>query len=247
MPSSCCSRTICHTKVPAARGSCQPAIRLTSAAARYLAGGTCIALPHARRLRFAIWDPTRPAEVVDRAGTHFDIMPTVLDVLGMGEWREHRFGASLLRGSSPWLAHRAPDALQIVNDLPALRLEPGAEVSFHGQGPTIEIDGERILATGRGLALDDALFALAFAEDGTVAQVIHGDGFAKVAGAEVAPVVVGISSHQDTSRRLLLAAGQPHRLVPGLVFFAGRPGGPDFVAGAVPPSGTRTVQMHYAP
>ena len=186
-----------------------------------------------RRLRFAVWDPTRPAGTVDRPGTHFDIMPTVLDFVGIEGWAVHGFGASLLRGSSPWLAHPSPDALQIVHDLPSLHLSPGEEVLFDARGPTIEIDGERLLATGRGLTFEDAVFVVALAEDGAV-QVLDADAFEAVVGGDDVPVVVGISSQREASRHLLLAAGARTPPASELVFFLGRPGTAGFVAGPLP-------------
>ena len=201
--------------------------------------------PGLRRLRFAVWDPARPPEVVQRPGTHFDIMPTILDFVGIDGWAVHGFGASLLRGSSPWLAHPNPDALQIVQELPTLRLDPGDIVSFDAGGPTMEIDGERLLATGRGLSFEDAVFALAVGRDGTVAEVLDADAFAAVAGGVDPPAVVGLSSRHETNRRLLVAAGEDAEPAPALIFFAGRPGTPDFVAGDFSSGETRTVSVRY--
>ncbi len=205
-------------------------------------------LPHgadARRLRFAIWDAMRPPEVVRRPGTHFDIMPTILDFVGIDGWEVHGFGVSLLRQSSPWLAHPSPDALQIVQDLATLRLESGDEVAFDARGPTVEVDGERLLATGRGLTFKDAVFALTVVEDGAVVQVLNTETLTAATGGANAPVVVGISSRPDTSRRLLRLAGEEAKPAPELVYFAGRPGTPNFYVGILPAGETRAVTVRY--
>ena len=54
-----------------------------------------------RRLRFNIWDRLLPSATIDVPGTHFDIMPTVFDVMGLDGWAEHEFGTSLLRSAKP--------------------------------------------------------------------------------------------------------------------------------------------------
>ena len=48
-------------------------------------------VPHAeeRRLRFVAWGPDIRPGVVDRPGTHFDVMPTLMDFLGLSAWAEH--------------------------------------------------------------------------------------------------------------------------------------------------------------
>ena len=185
-----------------------------------------------RRLRFAIWDPTRPAKIVDRPGTHFDIMPTVLDFLGIEGWSPHGFGRSLLRGSSPWLGHPNPDGLQVVYELPSLHLPPNGEVAFDARGPTIELDGERLFATDRGLTFEDAVFAVAFAEDGTASRILDADAFDGMLdlGRGPAPVVVGVSSQRDVNQRLVAGTTSP------LAFFAGRPNTAGFVTGPLPRS-----------
>ncbi len=54
-----------------------------------------------RRLRFTAWAPDAVPETIARPGTHFDVMPTLMDFLGLSAWTEHYLGASLLRSESP--------------------------------------------------------------------------------------------------------------------------------------------------
>ena len=129
--------------------------------------------PHAdeRRLRFTVWGPNVAPGVIDRPGTHFDLMPTLMDLLGLDAWTEHNLGASLLRHDSPWFSLASPLSLRVVQGLAGVRLRPGDAVAFAPQGPLMEVDGHRILATGKGLSLRDAIFALEIDAEGEVASV----------------------------------------------------------------------------
>ena len=72
-----------------------------------------------RRLRFVVWGPDSTPSVVDHPGTHFDVMPTLMDFLGLSAWTEHYLGASLLRFESPWFSHDKPLSLRVTHELPA--------------------------------------------------------------------------------------------------------------------------------
>ena len=121
-----------------------------------------------RRLRFAVWGEGLLPAVVNRPGTHFDVMPTLMDLLGLDAWGRHYLGASLLRHESPWFTHGSPLSLKIVHSLPDLRVLPGDEIAFAADGPTITMDGQRILATSKGLQLRSALFAVELDAEGGV-------------------------------------------------------------------------------
>ncbi|MCY4012169.1 MAG: sulfatase-like hydrolase/transferase [Gammaproteobacteria bacterium] len=192
-----------------------------------------------RRLRFSIWDDDRAGATVRRPGTHFDIMPTVLDVLGFHAWAAHGLGGSLLRADSPWFAERRPDRLQILYEVPDVRLERGAEVVFDARGPTVEIGGTRMRATGRGLAFENAAFALAFRATGEAARVMDADALEAALNARAPPFVVGLSSRRSVNRRF---AGRDAPLV----YFAGQPGRPDFAAAALRATeGPRAVRVAF--
>ena len=191
-----------------------------------------------RRLRFTIWDRLQPAAAIDEAGTHFDIMPTVFDVMGLDGWAEHEFGVSLLRSGSPWLARPDPDSLQRVYDLPGVILHPGATVTFRAQGPTIEIGDARILATGRGLDLDDDVFALAFARDGSVSDVLDKSTFEAMRASRHRPLVIGVSSNAAVNRELLDGDAA------ALVYFAGHVATEAFTAARLgAPRDERTIRV----
>ena len=155
-----------------------------------------------RRLRFTVWAPDVAPETIARPGTHFDVMPTLMDFLRLSAWTEHYLGASLLRFESPWFSHDRPLSLRVTHELPAWRLRSGDEVRFDPQGPVIDLAGRRLLATSKGLRLRDAAFAIRLDEAGSVAgfRTFHGTGgeaalheFARWATGHV---VVGVSASQ---------------------------------------------------
>ena len=205
-----------------------------------------------RRLRFTVWgEGIGPPTAIHRRGTHFDVTPTLLDLLGFAGWTELGLGASLLRFDSPWFSHAHPERLRVVHSLSSVRARPGDAVVFHARGPVIEIDGVRILATHRGLRFGNAVFAIAF--DASGAAVRHRSFADADDNALLRQVerwadgqrLVGVSTHRGFNRRLPCGdVGSAH--------FTGRVGARDFVCAPLgegqvsvplrvlrPPAGTR--------
>ena len=183
-----------------------------------------------RRLRFAVWGPGIEPRGVHKAGTHFDVMPTLLDLLGFEQWLRHNFGASLLRFDSPWFA-LGPEAFPTVaHTLPAMRMNPGAQIVFEAKGPVIRVDGRRLLATHHGLSLDHAIFAIEFDSSGNVvgfgsSDTLDGFGPSERAHGEsgAGRWLIGVSSNETFNRSFLPDADVK------LTYFIGRFGAEDFI------------------
>ena len=62
-----------------------------------------------RRLRFSVWGGNIEPMRIGKRGTHYDLMPTLLDFLGFERILRHNVGASLLRYDSPWFADAQAD------------------------------------------------------------------------------------------------------------------------------------------
>ena len=169
----------------------------------------------ARRLRFSVWGPDIEPINVARKGTHYDVMPTMMDFLGFEGWLQHNMGASLLRSNSPWFTLDEESAATITQSLPEIRLEIGSEVLFKTAGPTIEIDGRRILATNEGLALKNAIFAMEFDEGGNFVGFRDGEFADKFLAETGDGIWVGVSTNEGFNRRFV--SGEPLKLA----FFAG--------------------------
>ena len=185
-----------------------------------------------RRLRFDVWAPDVVPEAIDRPGTHFDVMPTLMDFLGLEFWSEHTLGASLLRYDSPWFSHDRPLSLHVVHELPNIRLRPGDVVSFE-PGPVIALAGHRLLATSKGLSLRDAVFAIRLDHDGAAAGFrTFDDANAEALRNELTQwaggrQLVGVSTNQKFNRDALAERDAD------LAYFVGTYGTEDFVAGPV--------------
>lgn len=176
------------------------------------------ASPEARRMRFAVWGPELAPRELARHGTHFDIGPTVLDILGMHAYRRHNLGASLLAFDSPWLSHDNPQDLRVAPPLLPIRIGPGEPIVFEKEGPAIRIDGETLIANLRGFALDDAVFTLRFREDGRLDMAVPWQELDDLEENETGSLVVGLSTKASFNRAM---EGQHEA---GTVYFAGRVG-----------------------
>ncbi|MCY3839161.1 MAG: sulfatase-like hydrolase/transferase [Gammaproteobacteria bacterium] len=177
---------------------------------------------NSRRLRFSVWGPDVEAIRVGRRGTHYDVMPTILDFLGFENWMKRGFGASLLRADSPWFAVDEKTATTITQELPEIRLEMNSEIVFKANGPTIEIDGHRIVATNEGLALTNAIFAMKFDRKGIFVGFRDGESADDFLLEASDGIWVGVSTNDRFNRRFV--GDEPTKLA----FFGGcfGPAGP---------------------
>ena len=156
----------------------------------------------ARRLRFAVWGPGVEAGEIDRPGTHFDIAPTVLDILGLNAYRQHSLGASLLAYQSPWLSHESPDILRAQSTVLTIRIGPGERIVFRRRAPTIEIDGETLVANKHGFALDDAVFTMRFHDDGRFDRIEYWQSVDELEKKGSGALVVGVSTKTSFNRAI---------------------------------------------
>ncbi len=179
---------------------------------------------NARRLRFSVWGPDVEPTRVGRRGTHYDVMPTILDFLGFEGWLNHNFGASLLRSDSPWFALDEMAAKTITQKLPDIRLAKDSQIVFKADGPAIEIGGHRVLATNEGLALTNAIFAMKFDEEGDFVGFRDGEVLEDFLLGTDDGFWVGISANDWFNRRFVL--DEPSKLA----FFGGCFGAAGLVA-----------------
>ena len=172
----------------------------------------------ARRLRFTVWGPTLEAREIARPGTHFDIGPTVLDILGLAAYKRHNLGASLLSFESPWLTHDTAPTMRAALALAPIQIAPGEPIAIEQGGRLIRIDGQTLVANDRGFALDDATFTLRFHDDGRLDTALPWESFNDLEANEAGKLVIGVS----TNERFKRAIGAPAEA--DTVYFAGRVG-----------------------
>ena len=186
--------------------------------------GTLKSHGSSRRLRFSVWGPDVDPIRVERMGTHYDAMPTILDFLGFENWLKHGIGASLLRFDSPWFSLDDETTTTITQDLPDIRLAANAEIVFKANGPAIEIDGHRIMATNEGLALTNAIFGMEFDENGVFLGFRDGVSLIDFLRDTGDALWVGVSTNERFNRRFV--EDEPIKLA----FFAGCFGGDGLIA-----------------
>ena len=168
-----------------------------------------------RRLRFSVWGTDVEPIRIERAGTHYDVMPTLMDFLGFDNWLSHNLGASLLRADSPWFGLDRARTTKITQNLPEMRLKSNSEIIFKADGPTIEIDGRSMTATNEGLTLTNAIFAMRFDENGEFVGFRDGEFVDEFLAETDEGMWVGVSTNDRFNARLV--SGGPSKLV----FFAG--------------------------
>ena len=183
-----------------------------------------------RRLRFVVWAPSAPPGQIEKPGTHFDIMPTVLDVLGFEAYAKHNYGASLRRFDSPWFTYENPESLAVATSLEDLKLKHGEEINFALQGPTIQVAGRRLLASNEGLALTDTAYIVDFNSDGDfegmrLLRLSDGHRLYRFVINNRGRYLLGVSTNKAFNIQLL--PDTPAKVV----YFAGQVGADNFMAG----------------
>lgn len=172
--------------------------------------GTLRKHANSRRLRFSVWGTDVEPVRIGRTGTHYDVMPTLLDFLGFENWLDHNLGASLLRADSPWFGLDKAETTTITQDLPGIHLKLDSEIIFKADGPTIEIDGRRIMATNEGLPLRNAIFALKFDETGDFVGFRDGEFVDEFLAETDEGMWVGVSTSDRFNAYLV--SGEPSKL-----------------------------------
>ena len=172
----------------------------------------------ARRLRFAVWGPKTTPRAIARPGTHMDIAPTVLDVMGLHAYRRLIVGASLLSFDSPWLSHPNAETLRSAPPMLEVAIAPGKQITFKRTGPVVQIDGVQTLANHKGYVLDDAVFTMRFHDNGEFDSTLRWQSFEELTEINAGAMVIGLATNDAFKR----AIGAPDTDAP--VWFAGRVG-----------------------
>ena len=179
----------------------------------------------ARKLRLSVWGSDIEPLRVAKPGTHYDVMPTVLDFLGFEDWLRHNWGASLLRYASPWFALDRDAKASVTQDLPTIRLEAESNIVFGASGPTITVGGRRFGATNEGLPLVNAVFAMEFDERGNLVGFRDHENFDEFISGLTGKIQVGVSTNDRFNARFV--SGKPTKIT----FFAGCLESGEYIAG----------------
>lgn len=158
---------------------------------------------NSRRLRFSVWGEGVEPVRIERRGTHYDVMPTILDYLGFKRWLNHNFGASLRRFDSPWFVLYGESRTPITQNLPNIYLDNESRLVFSARGPTIDIEEHRVLATNEGLSLQNSIFAMEFDKKGNIVGFHNSESDVDFFTKTHNELWVGVSMNEVFNRKLI--------------------------------------------
>ena len=130
-------------------------------------------------------------------GTHFDLLPTVLEAVGIDGYTEHNLGVSLLSGQSGWFSIENPESMTLTGRALGVDFSLVDTVSFSIKGPTIQIGDHRLLASLEGLSLRKGVYAVEFNEDGELRKVRDSRSFQTFQEDLPDGFVLGVSTNPE--------------------------------------------------
>ena len=153
-----------------------------------------------RRLTWMMFD-NNPGTVTDRAATHFDVAPTILEAIGIGTNVSTGFGTSLFAKTESSAIGKPPpvDTAQVPQSLfsSATVKESGFDISY--EHLTITVGELTIKASKNGWEFRSGLFLVILNEDGNVTDTIFSDDFGRLVRELEGVQVVGISIQEKNS------------------------------------------------
>ncbi len=178
-----------------------------------------------RKLRFFVSADNITPGTITRFGTHFDVMPTLMDLMGIAAYTRHNAGRSLIQGTSGWLELGEPDEIMLSGQALGLDLQLPPVVHFELQGPFLQIGERRIQATHAGLPLKKSIYAIEFDSSGALRKIFSARDFDHFMANHPTGYVVGLSNNRhfnqmfasDAKAATIYFAGQlnPDKLTTG--------------------------------
>lgn len=151
-----------------------------------------------RRLSFFVLGSGRREQTINRAGTHYDIAPTLLNLMGITNYAQLNQGASLL---GPVITLPAPN-LNAQTTLFGKRPQLG-DIQFNTRGPGIRINGQDFIPTAYGYGLRDKIFAVRFNASGDFNGFITARNRVDLSRQAQGDFLVGLSNNVDFNSRHL--------------------------------------------
>lgn len=167
-----------------------------------------------RRLRLFILADDAAPRAISKPGTHMDVLPTLMEAIGVTAYTTHNLGRSLLSLESGWFSLDNPESLILSNNELGVDITLGDTVTFAAKGPSINFGKQTLLATTQGLELRNDVYAVEFDEHGQARRFLTASAF-----AEGKPLpkgfVVGVSNNREFNARFFAKDSSP------LVYMAG--------------------------
>ncbi len=117
-----------------------------------------------RRLTFVVWGDWLYPEVMSNAGTHYDVTPTLLDMLGFQYYDQHNLGSTLYSGKDGyWFRENEKARIAAENsDLFSNDMILEGDIEFFLGGPTIRLGDDIFHSNYDGFDLGGHIFAMLF-------------------------------------------------------------------------------------
>ncbi len=128
-----------------------------------------------RRLAWMVWGKDiAPGQNAAHA-THFDVTPTLLEMMGIPNYRENNWGSSVVDGADGyWFSHQGK-AQQAAAQVSYLDMEGNTAkrgISLNSKDKTITIGEKSFTASRGGFSMNDSIFMLLMAPTGAVDAIL---------------------------------------------------------------------------
>ena len=131
-----------------------------------------------RRLSWMIWGDDVEAGKNNAAATHFDVTPTLLEMMDIPNYRENNWGRSVLSGKDGyWFNQRDPDK-KSANQISYLDMEGQTAkkgIIINSENRTISIGTKVFKASRAGFSMNDTIFMLLMSPSGAVDAILFAE------------------------------------------------------------------------
>ena len=128
-----------------------------------------------RRLSWMIWGDDVEARQNDAAATHFDVTPTLLEMMDIPNYHENNWGRSVLSGADGyWFSHKEKDKKQAEKvsylDMEGQSAKKG--IVINSENKNISIGTKVFKASRAGFSMNDTIFMLLMSPSGAVDSIL---------------------------------------------------------------------------
>ena len=182
-----------------------------------------------RRLSWMIWGDDVKAGQNEAAATHFDVTPTLLEMMGIPNYHANNWGSSVLSGTDGyWFSHKETEkkkAKQVSYlDMEGQNAKKG--IAINSEDKTISIGTKVFKASRAGFSMNDTIFMLLMSPSGAVDAIVFAEDmeqFNRVAkdytviavslDNAIAPDAMPTSTEQSETPPLYYYVGTPSKSV----------------------------------
>lgn len=131
--------------------------------------------PGERRLTWLVWGKDIEPAQNPSAATHFDVTPTLLELMGLPNYRENNWGRSVVDGQDGYWFSQKESVRAQAKDVRYLDMEGNSArqgIRIDAATKTVFIEDKPFKATRAGFSLDDTIFMLLLDKTGAVDSIL---------------------------------------------------------------------------